>query len=89
MLATVPDKTASARPQNLGTNVRVEWDAPSYDGAAPILGYRVKFKAKDGIFREAVSSCEGMGAHQSAMLSTRSCTVPMTALTDASSFDLD
>ena len=58
----MPDSPNSARTNNAGINVVVDWDAPSFDGASPILGYRIKIKSADGLFLVESTACDGLGA---------------------------
>ena len=88
LLATVPVATAVARTSNSATDVVIDWDAPTFDGNAALLGYRVKIRDSSGLFQEETASCDGSGAGQATILSTRTCTIPMTSLTDASTFGL-
>ena len=88
LLATVPDATTAARTTNSATDVVVDWDAPSFDGDAPLLGYRVKIRDINGLFQEETAACDGSGPDQATILSTRTCTIPMTSLIDVSTFAL-
>lgn len=62
LLATVPAAPAAARTTNSGTDVVVDWDVPASDGAAALLGYRIKFLGADGLYQEESTNCAGMGA---------------------------
>ena len=44
---------------NEGTDVRISWTEPAYDGGTPLLGYRVTIKTHDGFFVEDLVNCEG------------------------------
>lgn len=37
---------------NEGTDVRISWQIPTYDGGTPILGYRITVKTHDGLYIE-------------------------------------
>lgn len=88
LLATVPDATTAARTTNSATDVVIDWDAPSFDGNAPLLGYRIKIRDTNGLFQEETVACDGAGPDQATILSTRTCTIPMTSLRDGSTFGL-
>jgi hypothetical protein len=84
-VATAPDTTTPATLTNSGVQVTISWTAPSYDGAAPILGYRAKVKGSDGLFYEETATCSGMdgGSQQAAILSALSCSISMASLITA------
>jgi len=88
LMATVPEAAAPVRTSNSGLNVVLEWDAPTFDGASAIVQYRVQIRGKDSLFRVESTACDGADAHKAAMLSGRTCTIPMTALTAAETFAL-
>lgn len=60
LLATVPTATAQATTTNAGLDVVIAWDAPPSDGAAPIVGYRIRLKGSDGLYL-VEATCDGMG----------------------------
>jgi len=83
-MASVPDAPAAATT----TNVTMAWSPAAFDGSAPVLAYRIKLKGADGVFREEATHCGGLGADQATILSARTCIIPMTSMTNASSFNL-
>ena len=44
---------------NEGTDVRISWTEPAYDGGTPLLGYRVTIKTHDGDYIEDLVNCDG------------------------------
>jgi hypothetical protein len=60
LLATVPDATTAARAVNSDLNVIIDWDETTFDGASAILGYRVKIKGADGLYREEPNGCNSL-----------------------------
>ena len=46
---------------NEGTDVRITWTEPDYDGGSPLHGYRIKIKSTaDGQFYEYTDTCNGL-----------------------------
>lgn len=61
--ASVPTQiTPEAITINEGTQVRISWTIPSYDGGKPITSYTIEVLAKDGVTYIAAPGCDGTGA---------------------------
>ena len=79
LCATYPLAPISPTTVNLNSNVIVSWTAPSTKGI-PITSYSVYFRKSDLTFGLLTSSCDGSN---SAIMTARSCTVPLSSLTAA------
>jgi hypothetical protein len=69
-----------------GKKLRATWNFPSNTGGIGVAidAYRIKFRQKDGIFKEIIDECDGT---KPTIISTRYCDVEMTTFL-ASTFNL-
>lgn len=72
--AACPARINTARVRLVGTNVEVTWDKPKTAADAPILGYQIVFKKRDGSWVEFEKHCFGKEAK---IIKERKCTIPM------------
>lgn len=82
--STVPDQLAAATTANSGADVIATWGLTPSDRGATVTAYRIVWKAADGTYA-TLTACNGADA---TVFTNRECTVPMSALTDASTFNL-
>jgi len=74
--ATAPDTPSAPTTIVSGTNIVVDWNTPSDNGAA-ITSYTIKIKQNDSIFSEELTSCDGTDATVKA---NTQCTIPIATL---------
>jgi len=76
--ASVPDVVLPAAVTfNDGTNARIQWTLPAYDGGMPITAYAIYVKATNGSFYTSDATCNGTDATIRANLY---CLVPISTL---------
>lgn len=76
--AIAPEQPSSPTSSNTGTEIVINWTAPS-DNGAEITSYTITIRQSDGVtFSEDTSNCDGNDA---TIISTRQCTVPLATLT--------
>lgn len=61
---------------NEQTEVRIQWEAPAYNGGKPILAYAISILTSDGVNYASEPSCNGADATIKANLY---CMVPMSS----------
>lgn len=72
--AACPNRLNVAAVKLVGTNVEVTWDAPDANASAPVLGYQVVFKKKNGSWFEFEKACFGKDPQ---VIKNRKCVIPM------------
>jgi hypothetical protein len=75
-----PLAPGAATTSNDGTDVRVTWPASPSDRGSAVTSYTISFAHADGTYSPIVPGCDGT---LSAVVTSRSCAVPMAALTSA------
>ena len=81
--ATAPDTPAAPTTTVSGSNIIVDWNAPS-DNGATITSYTIKIKTNGGTFSTQLANCDG---NDGTIKATTQCTIPITTL-QASPFSL-
>lgn len=79
MAAEKPSAPAPATTALSGTSAAISWVAPSENGS-PILSYLIEIQGSDGGWRQDTVYCDGA---DSGIISTTTCSIPLTILTDA------
>lgn len=72
--AACPNRLKTAVVKLVGTNVEVTWDAPVTNANAPVLGYQIVFKKKNGSWFEFEKACFGKDPQ---VIKNRKCIIPM------------
>lgn len=60
---------------NEGTNVRISWSEPAYNGGSPLFGYLLTIKTSTGSFVVDESNCDGS---DQTVKANRFCLISMT-----------
>lgn len=71
------DKIAPVVTSNEGTNVRITWSEPVYNGGSPLFGYTVKIKTSTLSFVVEEEHCD---ASDQTIKANRFCLIPMSTL---------
>ena len=78
--ATAPEIPSAPTTANSGTNVVIDWSAPTINGAA-ITSYTVTILQSDGsTYTEETVNCDGT---DSTIITATQCTIPLSVLTSA------
>ena len=75
--AIAPDTPLAPTTANSGTNIVINWTAPSNNGA-DITSYQIQILQSDGSLSEELTDCNG--SDSSIVLATE-CTIPLATLT--------
>lgn len=78
--AMAPETPSTPTSSNSGTNVLIDWNAPS-DNGSTISSYTITIRQSDGTtYTEDSTNCNGS---DSSVISSTSCTVPLSVLTSS------
>ena len=72
--AACPNRIKTAVVKLVGTNVEVTWEKPVTTVEAPVLGYQIVFKKKNGSWVELENHCFGKDPE---IIKARKCSIPM------------